>query len=92
MCPVSNVFYFGSSTVCCPTAACLLATRPCVTFHATTCYDVRRRMNPGGSVKDRAALYLVSDAEKRGDLKPGGTVVEGRMSRIVLHSCGTAES
>lgn len=33
--------------------------------------------NPGGSVKDRAALYVVQDAEKRGLLKPGGTVVEG---------------
>lgn len=34
-------------------------------------------MNPGGSVKDRAALYIVHDAERRGVLKPGGTVVEG---------------
>jgi len=34
-------------------------------------------MNPGGSVKDRAALYVVKDAEERGLLKPGGTVVEG---------------
>ncbi|KAI1457602.1 cysteine synthase [Annulohypoxylon moriforme] len=34
-------------------------------------------MNPGGSVKDRAALYVVLDAEERGLLKPGGTVVEG---------------
>lgn len=34
-------------------------------------------MNPGGSVKDRAALYVVEDAEKRGLLKPGGTVIEG---------------
>src|ERR1700740_2770125 len=34
-------------------------------------------MNPGGSVKDRAALYIVQDAERRGALKPGGTVVEG---------------
>ena len=34
-------------------------------------------MNPGGSVKDRAALYIVRDAERRGVLKPGGTVVEG---------------
>ncbi|MEM1366788.1 MAG: cysteine synthase A [Cyanobacteria bacterium P01_H01_bin.15] len=34
-------------------------------------------MNPGGSVKDRAALYIVLDAEKKGLLKPGGTVVEG---------------
>ncbi|KAI1378208.1 cysteine synthase [Hypoxylon crocopeplum] len=34
-------------------------------------------MNPGGSVKDRAALYVVLDAEERGQLRPGGTVVEG---------------
>jgi len=34
-------------------------------------------MNPGGSVKDRAALYVVKDAEERGVLRPGGTVVEG---------------
>ncbi|KAL9111640.1 MAG: hypothetical protein Q9227_003913 [Pyrenula ochraceoflavens] len=33
--------------------------------------------NPGGSVKDRAALYLVRDAEEREILRPGGTVVEG---------------
>lgn len=34
-------------------------------------------MNPGGSVKDRAALFIVRDAEERGLLKPGGTIVEG---------------
>jgi cysteine synthase A len=34
-------------------------------------------MNPGGSVKDRAALYIVEDGEARGLLKPGGTIVEG---------------
>lgn len=34
-------------------------------------------MNPGGSVKDRAALFLVQDAERRGALQPGGIVVEG---------------
>ena len=34
-------------------------------------------MNPGGSVKDRAAKWIVLDAERRGVLKPGGTVVEG---------------
>ena len=33
--------------------------------------------NPGASVKDRAALYIIRDAEERGELKPGGTVVEG---------------
>ena len=34
-------------------------------------------LNPGGSVKDRAALYLIQDAEAKGLLKAGGTVVEG---------------
>jgi cysteine synthase len=34
-------------------------------------------MNPGGSVKDRPALFMVLDAEKKGLLKPGGTIVEG---------------
>jgi len=34
-------------------------------------------MNPGASVKDRAALYIIRDAEERGELKPGGTIVEG---------------
>jgi cysteine synthase len=34
-------------------------------------------MNPGGSVKDRAALGIVRDAERRGTLKPGGIIVEG---------------
>jgi cysteine synthase len=34
-------------------------------------------MNPGGSVKDRAALFIVKDAIARGALKPGGTIVEG---------------
>ena len=33
--------------------------------------------NPGASVKDRAALYIVEDAESRGLLQPGGTLVEG---------------
>lgn len=34
-------------------------------------------LNPGGSVKDRAALYIIQEAEKQGLLKQGGTVVEG---------------
>jgi len=33
--------------------------------------------NPGASIKDRAALFIVEDAEQRGVLKPGGTIVEG---------------
>ena len=34
-------------------------------------------LNPGGSVKDRAALYIIKKAEEEGLLQPGGTVVEG---------------
>lgn len=34
-------------------------------------------LNPGGSVKDRAALAIVRDAEARGELRPGGVIVEG---------------
>jgi cysteine synthase A len=34
-------------------------------------------LNPGGSVKDRAALSIIRDAEKRGALRPGGVIVEG---------------
>ncbi len=34
-------------------------------------------MNPGQSVKDRAALYIIRDAEKKGLLRPGGRIVEG---------------
>src|SRR5215203_989110 len=34
-------------------------------------------MNPGQSVKDRAALFIIRDAEERGLLRPGGVIVEG---------------
>ena len=34
-------------------------------------------LNPGGSVKDRAALYMILDAEEKGTLQPGGVIVEG---------------
>ena len=34
-------------------------------------------MNPGQSVKDRAALFMIQDAIKKGTLRPGGTIVEG---------------
>lgn len=34
-------------------------------------------MNPGQSVKDRAALFIIQDAVKKGQLRPGGTIVEG---------------
>src|SRR5688500_16101573 len=46
---------------------------------ATGCeiYGKAEFTNPGGSVKDRAALYIVKDAEERGLLRPGGVIVEG---------------
>ena len=46
---------------------------------ATGCniYGKAEFLNPGGSVKDRAALAIIEDAEKRGKLRPGGVVVEG---------------
>ena len=40
-------------------------------------YGKAEFMNPGQSVKDRAALYIIRDAIKRGALKPGGVIVEG---------------
>src|SRR5258706_15638934 len=33
-------------------------------------------MNPGGSVKDRVGAYIIEQAEKRAEIKPGGTIVE----------------
>lgn len=40
-------------------------------------YGKAEFLNPGGSVKDRAALFIIRDAEKRGALRPGGVIVEG---------------
>ncbi|MEC8422128.1 MAG: pyridoxal-phosphate dependent enzyme, partial [Myxococcota bacterium] len=42
-----------------------------------TVYAKVEFFNPGGSVKDRIALKIIEEAERRGDLKPGGTIVEG---------------
>lgn len=39
-------------------------------------YAKLEAFNPAGSIKDRAALYMILDAEERGDLKPGGTIIE----------------
>ncbi len=49
-------------------------------------------MNPGGSVKDRAALWMVQDAERRGQLQAGGTVVEGTAGNTgigLVHVCNS---
>src|SRR5512142_1921245 len=51
-------------------------------------------LNPGGSVKDRAAYYIVKDAEERGALRPGGVIVEGTAGNtgiglaLVGNACG----
>jgi len=49
-------------------------------------------LNPGNSVKDRAALSIIKDAEKRGTLKPGGLIVEGTAGNtgIGLALCANA--
>lgn len=46
---------------------------------ATGCdiYGKAEFLNPGGSIKDRTALGIIRDAEQRGELEPGGTIVEG---------------
>ncbi|PRP83797.1 cysteine synthase-like [Planoprotostelium fungivorum] len=49
--------------------------------------------NPGGSVKDRAAHFIIKDAEKKGLLKPGGTVVEGTAGNTgigMAHVCNAS--
>src|SRR5512140_536017 len=43
---------------------------------AAPMYAKLENLSPGGSIKDRVGLYIIQQAEKRGELKPGGTVVE----------------
>ena len=51
-------------------------------------------LNPGGSIKDRAALFIIRDAERRGVLRPGGLIVEGTAGNtgiglaLVANACG----
>jgi cysteine synthase len=44
-------------------------------------------LNPGQSVKDRAALWIIRDAERRGELKPGGVIVEGTAGNTGIGLC-----
>jgi len=66
-----------------PNALALIGNTPLVRLKgasdATGCEILAKCefMNPGGSVKDRAALAIISDAEERGLLQPGGIIVEG---------------
>ncbi|OLL22916.1 Cysteine synthase [Neolecta irregularis DAH-3] len=61
---------------------------------ATGCdiYGKAEFMNPGGSIKDRAALYVVQNAEREGLIKPQGTIVEGTAGNTgigLAHICRT---
>lgn len=66
-----------------PNPLALIGNTPLVRLHgasAETGCDILAKAefyNPGGSIKDRAALYIVEDAEAAGTLKPGGHIVEG---------------
>src|SRR5712691_6389513 len=44
---------------------------------AASVYIKADQLNPGGSVKDRIAVQMIEDAERRGLLRPGGTIIEG---------------
>ncbi|KAF0138677.1 MAG: cysK2 [Rhodospirillaceae bacterium] len=62
----------------------------------TSCaiYGKAEFLNPGGSVKDRTAKFLIEDAERKGLLRPGGTIVEGTAGNtgiglaLVGNACG----
>jgi cysteine synthase A len=49
-------------------------------------------LNPGGSVKDRTALGIIRDAERKGQLQPGGTIVEGTAGNTGIGLCLVANA
>ena len=50
-------------------------------------YGKAEYLNPGGSVKDRAALYLIKDAEEKKLISKGGTIVEGTAGNTGIGLC-----
>ncbi|MBT3240563.1 MAG: cysteine synthase family protein [Chloroflexi bacterium] len=54
----------------------LIKLKRVIDHHDVEIYVKCEFMNPGGSIKDRMALTMIEEAEKRGDLKPGGKIVE----------------
>ena len=72
-----------SDTLTAPDTLALIGNTPLVRLKgpsdATGCdiFGKCEFTNPGASIKDRAALFIVEDAEARGQLKPGGVIVEG---------------
>jgi cystathionine beta-synthase len=59
----------------------LIGNTPMITINLpSSACQIRAKLehlNPGGSIKDRAALYMVEEAERKGLLKKGGTIIEG---------------
>src|SRR2546423_10419520 len=58
-----------------------------------TLYAKLEYLNPGGSIKDRSALYMIEKAEKTGKLKPGGTIIDASSGNhgIALAMIGAAK-
>ncbi|MTI69646.1 MAG: cysteine synthase A [Firmicutes bacterium] len=57
----------------------IIGNTPLISFKKMTKYNIYAKaefLNPGGSIKDRIAKYMIEQAEKRGDLKPGMTIIE----------------
>jgi cysteine synthase A len=55
-------------------------------------YGKAEFMNPGGSIKDRAGLYIIKEAEERGLLRPGGVIVEGTAGNTGIGLCVVANA
>jgi cysteine synthase A len=91
--------YPAAMTIIAPGVPALVGNTPLVRLagpSAATGCDILAKcefMNPGGSVKDRAALAIIEDAEAQGLLAPGGTIVEGTAGNtgIGLALVGTAK-
>ena len=66
------------------TLASLIGNTPMVKI-SDKLYAKLETTNPSGSIKDRMALAIIEEAEKRGELKEGATIVEATSGNTVLH-------
>src|SRR4051812_45054306 len=80
--PTASTTSFGSALRVAEDVTDLMGQTPMLHLHRiagpdmAAVYAKLEFLNPGGSVKDRAALGMILDAERRGLLKPGSTVIE----------------